>query len=188
MRTLPFGPSSRPRRTLAVLFAALALVLGGLLTAPAAQAAPAALGDLVCPAGNQAVSFSPGLTNTSKTTTITYNATLGVCASLTHPEITSGGSAGTVVAPYSCLDLLNTSTGTQTFTWNTGQSSVLSYTRTVTILNGQTVITLTGTITSGLFTGGHAVFTVVEPALQLTACETPQGLTSQAGVTTLVIT
>ncbi|MGW4807437.1 hypothetical protein [Kitasatospora sp. NPDC004272] len=119
---------------------------------------------------------------------ILYDLALGVCASSSHSEITSGHSSGTVVAPYSCQDLLDTSTGTQDFTWNTGATSTLSFTRTVTIVNGQNVITLTGHITSGLFTGDTGVLTIIEPVLDLTACQSPTGLTSTAGVTTLLLT
>ncbi|MEU0297919.1 hypothetical protein ABZ252_00295 [Streptomyces sp. NPDC006175] len=74
-----------------------------------------------------------------------------------------------------CLDLLSTTTGTQTFHWSDGQSSTLSFTRTVTNVNGQTVLTLAGPITAGVFTRKHAVFTVVEPVLNLTACQSPKG-------------
>jgi hypothetical protein len=188
--SLSAHPGARARAPLAALCAVLA-ALAALVLAPNAHAAPATtagLADMACPAGNQTVSFSPGLHTAPATTTITYDARLGVCASLSHPEITSGYSAGTVVAAYSCADLLNTSTGTQDFHWSNGQSSTLSFTRTVTILNGQTVITLTGPITSGLFTGDTAVFTVVEPLLDVLACQSTAGLTSQAGITTLLIT
>lgn len=143
---------------------------------------------MVCPAGNQTVSFSPGVTLTPRSVSVSFHAALGVCASLTQPQITSGSSSGNVTVTLDCLDLLSTTTGTQTFRWSDGQSSTLSFTRTVTNVNGQTVITLTGPVTAGLFTGRTAVFTVTEPALDLTACQSPQGLTSQAGVTTLAIT
>ncbi|MBW8485424.1 hypothetical protein [Actinomadura parmotrematis] len=164
------------------------LLAGGLLPLIAAPPASARLADVTCPAGNQTVSFSPGVKTAPQTVTVTYNAALGVCASLSQPSITSGTSGGTVTVTLSCADLLSTTTGTQVFTWNTGQSSTLAFTRTVTNVNGQTVITLRGKISAGLFTGRTAVFTVVEPVLDLTACQTAAGLTSQAGVTTLLIT
>lgn len=163
-----------------------------MLVAPSAQAASPAshalVGDMVCPAGNQTVSFSPGVTLTPQNVSVTFNAALGLCVSLTQPQITSGTSSGNVTVALDCLDLLSTTTGTQTFNWNDGQSSTLSFTRTVTNLNGQTVLTLTGPITAGLFTGRTAVFVIVQPALNLLACQTPQGLTSQSGVATLAIT
>ncbi|RAJ39987.1 hypothetical protein K353_03475 [Kitasatospora sp. SolWspMP-SS2h] len=183
-------PASHPRAAVRVrvLCTVLLSLLSLLVPGAWAGSSSAAVGDLLCPAGNQTVSFNPGLTTTSRTVTITYDLRLGVCASLSHPEITSGRSSGTVVAPYSCQDLLNTSTGTQNFTWNTGATSTLSFTRTVSIVNGQTVITLNGHITSGLFTGDTGVLTVVEPALNLTACQSPTGLTSIAGTSTFVLT
>lgn len=143
---------------------------------------------MTCPAGSQTVSFSPGVTSTPQNISVTFSVALGVCVSLTQPQIYGGSSQGSVTVTLDCLDLLSTTTGTQTFHWRDGQSSVLSFTRTVTNINGQTVITLTGSIICGAFTGRTAVCTVVEPALALTACQTPQGLTGQSGVTTLLIT
>ncbi|MET8578925.1 hypothetical protein [Streptomyces sp. NPDC005012] len=182
--------SKIPGRGLAAALSTAALVAGALVAAPAAHSATSArlVADMACPVGSQTVSFSPGVTLTPQSVTVTYNVALGVCASLTQPQITSGSSQGTVTVTLDCLDLLSTTTGTQTFHWSDGQSSVLSFTRTVTSANGQTVITLTGPITSGLFTGRIATFTVVEPALDLTACLTSRGLTGQTGVTTLLIT
>lgn len=179
--------AGRPAATLC----ALALVASGTVATASAQAAtpPRALvADLACPAGNQTVSFSPGVTLTPRTVTVAYDLALGVCVSLTQPGITSGSSEGNVTLTLDCLDLLSTSTGTQSFLWSDGRTSTLSFTRTVSIVNGQTVLTLTGPITAGVFSGRSAVLTVVEPALDVLACESAQGLTSQAGVTTLLIT
>jgi hypothetical protein len=149
--------------------------------------ASASWGDVTCPAGWQTVSYSPGVTAVSQPVTVTYELDLGICVSLSNPAVTSGFSGGTVTVALSCADLLGTTTGTQDFTWNTGQSSTLSFVRTVTKVNGQTVITLAGTISSGLFAGNAAVLTVIEPTLDLLACQSPEGLESNEGVSTFVV-
>ncbi|MGW2277815.1 hypothetical protein [Streptomyces sp. NPDC001770] len=185
-------PPMRPRAGRAVsALCALAALGTGLFAIPTAQAAPASralVADLACPAGNQNVSFSPGVTLTPRTVSVTYDLALGVCVSLAQPGITGGTSGGTVSLTLDCLDLLGTSMTTQTFLWSDGQTSTLSFTRTVTIINGQTVLTLTGPVSAGVFSGRSAVLTVVEPALDVLACESTLGLRSQAGVTTLIIT
>ncbi|MEU0297918.1 hypothetical protein ABZ252_00290 [Streptomyces sp. NPDC006175] len=58
----------------------LAVLTAGLLAVPSAQASPSLVGDMVCPVGNQTVSFSPGVTLVPQSVTVTYAAALGVCA------------------------------------------------------------------------------------------------------------
>ncbi|UJW31003.1 hypothetical protein L3Q67_38380 [Saccharothrix sp. AJ9571] len=46
---------------------------------------------------------------------------------------------------------------------------------------GTTVLVLTGTVTAGLFNGATVVQTKVLPVTSLTACLTPEGITSSSG-------
>lgn len=119
--------------------------------------------------------------------TSTYDVALGTCVSLSHPGIVTGSSHGSGVVTASCTDLLASSEGSQVIIWNTKQTSTFSYHRTITMANGQTIATLTGSITAGLFSGDPAVLTFTNPATQLLACETPAGLTTKTGITTLLI-
>jgi hypothetical protein len=173
-----------PRLRAAIALAALAVGFGAVASP---QSASASLLDATCPAGHQVVTYSPGVTTASQTITVTYHLDLGACVSLTNPAVTNGTSSGTVTIPLSCTDLLSTMSATQDFTWNTGQTSRFSFLRTVTTANGQTVLTLTGTITSGLFAGSPAVLTVVQPTVDLLACQSPGGLTRLDGISTFVV-
>jgi hypothetical protein len=86
-----------------------------------------------------------------------------------------------------CLDLAQPGSATKTFTWNTGQTSVFSYNRTITRVGGNTVITLIGAITQGLFAGDTAVEVIVGPTPDTLKCLTPPGITSVFGAVTLTI-
>lgn len=185
MRTTKF----LSRRLLAMPVVALTLALST-VAAVALTSTPASamVGDVICPAGNQSQTYSPGLTDTPQPVAASYNVSLGICTSLSHLNLTSGTSSDSIhIAQYSCLDLLTESAGSQTFTWNTGQTSTFTFNRTVAMVNGNIVLTLTGAISSGLFTGDSALLTIVEPATDLLACETSAGLTSAAGLVTFVV-
>ena len=53
--------------------------------------------------------------------------------------------------------------------------------------DGETVFVLTGTVTGGLFAGETVVQTKILLSTDLTACLTPQGLTSVSGPITLTV-
>lgn len=139
--------------------------------APAASAA--AVGDLTCvtPTHNT-LSFSPALTINPQTETLTSHSDLGPCVSLSQPAITSG--TWTSVTPnvpgMTCLGLLGTNTGTHTITWNTGQTSTVSGNRVSNLVGATLVVTLTGTVTSGVFAGGTVVEQFVGVSTDLVAC------------------
>jgi hypothetical protein len=88
----------------------------------------------------------------------------------------------------SCLSIGQTGSSIRVITWNTGQTSSFSYNAMSSIVNGNTVVTLTGAITAGLFAGDAAEEVIVSPALNLLGCLTPPGITSLFSATTLTIT
>jgi len=143
--------------------------------------------DMQC-GGTLTVTWSPGLTLTPADQTVTTNEIDAPCVSASVPEITAGFTGVTIHATQSCLTTLEPGSGAKTFTWNTGQTSVFSFNRTVTIVGGNTVVTLTGAISQGLFAGDSAVEVLTGPALNTLQCLTPPGITSHTDVVALTIT
>ncbi|QFZ20889.1 hypothetical protein [Saccharothrix syringae] len=168
---------------LRALLVAAALTTSLPALAPAATADPL---DLTC-AGTETVTYSPGLLLTPTPQTIGVNHVLAPCIPATVPGPTSGTTSASVQRTASCLDLAEPGTGQTTITWNTGQSSTFTYNRTVTNIGGNAVTTLTGAITSGLFTGDAAVSVITGPTINPLDCLHP-GLTRRTGVVTLTIT
>lgn len=168
---------------LSVPAAALA-VAAVLLPATPASAAPF---QVVC-GGSQTTTYSPGLTNTPQTVQRSGTNIHTPCVSTLPPLTFSGSTSFTSTASLSCLSLTAANTGTDLITWSTGRTSTFAYNRTVTVVQGQTVVTLTGSITAGDFTGATAVETITSVNLDLAACSTPQGITSTYGVSELTIT
>lgn len=133
------------------------------------------------------MTYNPGVTDSPQSIGVTYTVDLGTCVSLTHTSIVTGTSGGSAVQTMSCDDVLSASQGSQEIDWNTGQVSGFSYTRTVIRVNGTSILTLTGTIDSGLFAGDTAVMTIADPAAQFLACQDPGGLSAVSGTTSLVL-
>jgi hypothetical protein len=157
----------------------------GALACSAAVAAPAGAATLCT--GHQDETYSPGLTNTTQSTTLNITNTLSTCLSLTDPTITSGSSTATISAPFSCQSPLDSGSAATTIHWNTGQTSTFSYTYTSTTVNGTIQVEQTGTITAGKFVGRSAIGLVTVPALDPLACATSTGVTSLTGPYTLAI-
>lgn len=169
-------------RKLMVLSLAV-LVLG--VAGGAAATSASALTQVTCN-GVNSLTYSPAVTNTPQTVTLTAQTTFGLCVSLTHPSIVSGTvAANNVTTTISCNQLVGTASPTFTITWNTGQTSTLTGNTYVDKVDGQPVVILLGSITSGLFAGA----TVTEQTVltgDLTACLGP-GLSATSGPAVLTI-
>jgi len=146
--------------------------------------ASAGILDAVC-TGTQDATYSPGLTLVPTTQDIVTHHVYGACVS---SRVHAGERTGTNHQVQSCLTLVESSTGTSTVIWDTGDTSVFTFNRTVTHVGGNTVTTYTGTIATGLFAGDGATEVVTGPELNLLACLTPPGVTHRGGVTVLTIT
>lgn len=85
-----------------------------------------------------------------------------------------------------CDNLLEGFTVTRTFTWNTGDSSVLQGSGQSTEVGGSVITTITGTIVRGRFQGESAVQTITLPQPNVLACLTT-GYTGATGVATLTL-
>ncbi|MFF5900134.1 hypothetical protein ACFY8O_29980 [Streptomyces argenteolus] len=167
--------------------AAAALTAVGSLTllipASPAQAKVA----LVTCGGSQTTTYNPGLTNTAQTVQRAGQNIHTPCVSTAPPFTFSGSTSFTSTSALSCLSLTAANTGTDLITWSTGRTSTFSYNRTVTVVQGQTIVTLTGSITAGDFQGATAEETITSVSLDLAACSSTQGITSTYGVSELTI-
>jgi hypothetical protein len=161
--------------------AALLLLLVSLLAfAGPASARGAGLLDVTCtPPSSASTTYNPPLTNTPQVSASSLSWQLGPCVSASVPGLTSGTHAA-VNPPRSrsCLELLNTAPETRTITWNTGDTSTLSLNRTTTVSGAVLVVTFTGTVESGLFTGDTVVATQTGPATDVLLCTLGLGTVS----------
>jgi hypothetical protein len=178
------------RRPLHLLTAALCTLL---CTALPPLAAPASAGvlDVTCiPPSSETVTINPALTMTPQTVTVTVSTQYAPCTSLSVPALTSGSRQAQFTSPgRSCLTLLDSASVTYTITWNTGQTSTVSGNSTFNMVGAVMVVTITGSVTSGLFTGDTVIQTVTGPATDITTCTLGLGTVSNLfGLMTLEIT
>jgi hypothetical protein len=127
----------------AVLAAAAAVWIGS--TAPARASSI----DVEC-LGSFGRTFSPAVTVTSQTVTVTEASDYDTCV----VGSTATGAA-TVIMPLSCVNVTAGPAFTETITWNdaTGGTSTISWSAPTVV--GQTVV-FTGTVTAGRYVGDSA--------------------------------
>ncbi|NTX07257.1 hypothetical protein [Myxococcus sp. CA040A] len=159
----------------------------GLLTVPSVAHA---LLLITCPAGTTQMTYSPGLTYTSKLIQYMGSELSGVCTGVGLPAgVSSFTTTFTGETTASCVTLLATDEGDQTFVWNNGAISTWHFTTIVgTSVSGQRVLTLKGPITAGLFQGAQVTQVATFLNLDLAACSTEAGLTSASGPSTYLFT
>lgn len=178
------------RPTALVGLAAMALGAGVAASAPAHALSLAAI---TC-TGWTYTTYSPGLTNTVRPTTVVDQGRLNVVGPHSPTgsclAVGSGASSGTrdvtALLNLSCNAIL-TESGVETIKWNDGQSTSFSFTATAAHVGSNTVLTETGDVDSGEFNGDHAVETFTAPNLAFTDCSTPTGVTSLDYATVLTI-
>ncbi|MGV9314563.1 hypothetical protein ACWDR0_20610 [Streptomyces sp. NPDC003691] len=167
---------------------ALAMALAVVAAASAAPVAASASPALVTCTGSTTVAFSPGLTDTEQTVSVSGQDTAVLCLSLTHPQLTSFVAPFSGTATQSCTSLFAGGSGTETLHWNNGTTSTWEYTNSFSNVNGTKVGTSTGPITSGTLAGTEVTQTITFPNLDLSACSAPQGLTGLSGIDTWTLT
>jgi hypothetical protein len=129
-------------------------VVAWALSVSAAPAAEATTVDVTC-LGTQHVNESPGLLLfTPRVTTLTVNEIFAPCISPTHPGITAQSHSSFQTRPITCLALLSPNSFSKVLTWSTGDTSAFAFNQVATTVGGNTVVTLTGVITQGLFEPG----------------------------------
>lgn len=175
------------RKTVVSLASTVALLLGALAVPQPASAST--LIWVTC-TGTNVINYSPGLTNTPQTVTISGQDEALGCVDLARPF-----TPLRFVAPFSgtfstsCTALLAGGTGTQTFQWNTGETSNWDWTlRFSNTVNGQLFAIADGPITSGLYAGANVRQVITEITEDLLACSTPEGMTQNGGPSNWLIT
>ncbi|MFC4907392.1 hypothetical protein [Actinomadura gamaensis] len=169
---------------------ALTLLAGGLTAAGLATAGPASAApvDIDCPVGTITSTFSPPLTNTTRPVTTSISEHFD-CTSVLG-DISSGTRTSSHTTNTSCLLAAQppTTPEVNTYTWNTGQTSTMTYVSDTAVraADGTVTVTKVGSVTSGLGAGEAATAVIEQPSLSLTACATT-GVSSQTGTSTLEI-
>ncbi|MFD8933683.1 hypothetical protein ACFV0R_00220 [Streptomyces sp. NPDC059578] len=175
---MKMSPARQPLRQAVRWLAVTVLTVTG-----ASVAVPAHAADSTTCTGTTQVTYSPGLTLTPQTVTVSATDSVPTCVS-TDPSIT-----GVITSPYSfpvpnasCNNVQLDPGNVLVIHWNNGQSSTVSglvYATTTTA--GITQTTGTGTVTAGEFTGATGVLTWIYALVNPLPCLTPGGLTSQNG-------
>jgi hypothetical protein len=179
------------KRRLASLVGVVGLALGGAVFAAPANASTASM---IC-TGWTFTTYSPGLTNTAKSTTVVDDGNLNVIGehSPTGSCLAVGSSATagqrdvTAQLDLDCTQLI-VETGVETIDWNDGQSTSFTFSANVTRGLATTVILETGTVTSGEFDGDSVVETFTAPNIALLDCGTAGGVTALDFLTAITIT
>jgi hypothetical protein len=183
--------TARRSGVLGALLAALAVTATALaLTAPSAAA-------LVVCRGSGQQTYTPGITNSVGNVNVTDRLRIGTFDNPLLPCTGLGvrASGGRVDLAYpkevSCTDPFSpASTTSLVITWDTGATSTYTNSSTITQANGQAIVTSTGRMTAGLYSG-HAVIGVITylelSAGELLACATPEGLTNSNSLIELTI-
>ncbi|MER7705192.1 hypothetical protein ABTX81_20140 [Kitasatospora sp. NPDC097605] len=118
--------------------------------------------------------YDPPLTATPRDTEVTVDSSYNIgCVAPGHEDILPGSAHLHVTVPdYSCIDLLSTAPGTQTITWADGSTTTYAYTRAVSDIAGTLVVTNSGTVTAGRFTGSTVLQVATAPAPNPLVCLT----------------
>ncbi|MEU4449306.1 hypothetical protein AB0K14_38250 [Actinosynnema sp. NPDC050801] len=142
------------------------------------------------PPSSNSITYTPPLTATPQDVAGSSSTQYGPCVSLSNPAITSGTrTASGPARGLSCLELLRNGSATLTITWNTGQTSTISFNYTVNIVGAAMVVTYTGTVTSGLFAGSTVLQVNTNPATDVLLCTLGLGtVPSTYALVTLEIT
>jgi hypothetical protein len=160
-------------------------IVAALCALPAFAATAQATPKLVC-SGTEALSYSPGITNTPSMTALTINENLAPCLSLADPTITAGLANKTISLTTSCTQVLVGSSGTRTFHWSNGQTSTFAFNYVNNVVGGTLVMQEVGQITAGEFSGSAAIG-LVEDLGSPVACTQPGGLTNKVGPDTFTV-
>ncbi len=173
-----------------LIVSSLLVCLLGIAMLSVSPVARAATFTLDC-VGGVSQSYSPGATLNLQSITYTDSDTLSCIPGLGAPVGLTGEShTSSATTSLSCVVLLQTGFVPPpiTYHWNNGMQSVVKYTSaTIDSVEGNTVVTLSGTVQSGVDTGAIAVEVLALTNSQLLSdnCSSPQGLTSAAGIATL---
>src|SRR2546430_3584526 len=145
--------------------ALLLALMVGLGTIVLAHPAHAASGNLTC-SGTENLSFDPAVISTPRSIKIKVNDLFGPCPITPDRQLTGGSFSNEFTAMASCTTILLAPPHSETYKWNDGRQSVVTFTtESVTqAVNGSVVVVQKGTVTSGLDVGFTATKTTTDPA------------------------
>ncbi|MFH8755946.1 hypothetical protein [Streptomyces atroolivaceus] len=180
MKRIDITTRGRAHVFLTTLAALLSLTVALLAGAGPVSARENGLLDATCTTpSSSSTTYSPPLTNTPQLSTTSSSWQLGPCVSASVPGLTSGSHSDTgTLRSRSCLELLSSGAVTLVFNWNTGATSTMSLNRTTTVVGAVMIVTMTGTVTSGLFAGDTVVITLASPATDVLLCTAGLGTVS----------
>ncbi|MFI9561033.1 hypothetical protein [Nonomuraea endophytica] len=164
-----------------------AILAAAIPTAPAMASAAgsvvsASALEVTCtPPSSNIVTYNPPLTASPQLVTVTTTYQYNPCVSTTQPGLTSGTRTTVSTQMRSCPDLLANGVFTLTINWNTGQSSTASGSYSAVNAGAAIVLTLTGTVTSGLFTGSNFLQINAAPSAEVLLCIAGLGTVSSLG-------
>lgn len=169
------------------LLAVAAAVLAAAGTATIAAApAHASIVDVTC-AGTATATYNPGLTNTPHSTSFTLADDDALCLS-SDPSITSGSDSTAFDIPSASCSALTAGGYLETVNWDNGSQSVIFYGTADVDVQESVVVVATGDVISGEFEGDTASQQNVYPLTDLGGCDSPDGLTTLSGTTSLILT
>lgn len=168
-----------PRRSGLVIASLLMLAAAAVVVGPQSGAAAGVL-DLTC-TSVQTTTYSPGVTLSPKQQDVTVSTVAAPCTSLTEPDIKSGKASFSLQGERSCLDLDQAGSGTASITWNTGATSVFTYSSQTETVAGQVIVTSQGIVDSGPFKDAAVVQVLASPTLGLLDCLFDPGITERTG-------
>ncbi len=166
------------------LYGAAALLLS-IPVVHSIQPARAGVNDAAC-SGTSQVTYSPGLTETERPTTISGDYAYTGCSS-PDKTLTSGKGHFEYQHVRSYHTNVSGAPGRVVITWSNSKTSTFDYTKSVTESNGAATVHLQGTITAGEFAGDNAVQDVTEPDRDPRNCTTSAGETATSGTLKLQI-
>lgn len=181
--------TSKRRHQMVVLCAGLAVIVAALVFFVARPTkGSAALGDLTCTAGSGSLAFTPGvLATTIRTSQVSITGSLGLCASLSHPDITGGTFVAAATNSGNCTTG-GSATGTGSVTFNSpGGPTTFTLSYTVGFVAGVPTMRANAHATGGRFIGDMGLTLPLIAGFNPADCATSNGLTSAtfAGATTV---
>ena len=180
------------RRTFQIvlsLFVPILLAIG--METTSSQVHAQGLATLQCVGGHSAT-WTPGVTNTLETVTVSTQSNW-TCVNALDPLniLANASSTNTFQVQFDCQSLLSMTSPPITWTiqWNNGDTSTYTFTPAVTDEDGNLVVAAAnGSITGGRFKGAAVVGTYILPGLAAVVQNgCIKGVTSATGTSTLTI-
>lgn len=140
--------------------------------------------------GNETATWSPGLTNKVQPYLIAVDNRWSSCSIGGSPAQVSARSQAQFSVVESCAQFGVPANATWLIKWSNGATSTFKFEATVNISGGNFMITAPGTIMDGAYRGSLAIatFTLLNSAgLFTNGCDTPEGVTTVSGPSTLLI-